>query len=221
MKISIIIFILLTIVSTSCSNTSNMTLENKSLESIIKNKTIIVSFGDSLTEGYGVSREDSYPKQLERKLVSDGFDVSVFNSGISGETSSSANSRKEWVLSLNPDIVILVTGANDGFRGIDTRIIKENILEIIDFFQKRNIKVILGAVPMSENLGERYVEEFENIYLEISNETNVYFMPNFLDGVVGNERLNQKDRIHPTKEGYKYIVENNIYELIKKVIIES
>ena len=222
MKLKVIFFLLFSIFFVSCSNTSQNNLENKTLEeNLEENKTIIVSFGDSLTEGYGLNREDSYPKQLEEKLILNGFDVIVFNSGISGETSTSANSRKEWVLNLNPDIVILVTGANDGFRGIKTNIIKQNIEDIIDFFNEKNVKVILGAVPMSENLGEIYVKEFENMYKEISQEKEVFFIENFLEGVVANEKLNQKDRIHPTKEGYTYIVENNVYEIVKKVILEN
>ena len=222
MNFKIILFLFFSILFVSCSNTFENNLENKTLEeNLEENKTIIVSFGDSLTEGYGLNREDSYPKQLEEKLISNGFDVIVFNSGISGETSTSANSRKEWVLNLNPDIVILVTGANDGFRGIKTNIIKQNIVDIIDFFNEKNVKVILGAVPMSENLGEIYVKEFENMYKEISQEKEVFFIENFLEGVVANEKLNQKDRIHPTKEGYTYIVENNVYEIVKKVILEN
>ena len=222
MNLKFIFFLFFSILFVSCSNTSQNNLENKTLEeNLEENKTIIVSFGDSLTEGYGLNREDSYPKQLEEKLISNGFDVIVFNSGISGETSTSANSRKEWVLNLNPDIVILVTGANDGFRGIKTNIIKQNIVDIIDFFNEKNVKVILGAVPMSENLGEIYVKEFKNMYKEISQEKEVFFIENFLEGVVANEKLNQKDRIHPTKEGYTYIVENNVYEIVKKVILEN
>ena len=66
--------------------------------------------GDSLTSGLGVSPEDAYPAQLERMLANRGHDYRVINAGISGETSSGAKSRIDWILKLKPDIVILETG---------------------------------------------------------------------------------------------------------------
>src|ERR1700690_1088741 len=79
----------------------------------------IVAMGDSLTAGLGVNENDAYPAQLERKLQAAGLHWKVVNAGISGETSSGALSRINWVLKLKPDIVVLETGANDGLRGID------------------------------------------------------------------------------------------------------
>lgn len=85
----------------------------------------IVAVGDSLTAGLGVDEAQAYPARLERKLNADGHDWRVVNAGVSGETSSGALSRMEWILSsLDPDIVILETGANDGLRGIDPRVLK-------------------------------------------------------------------------------------------------
>ena len=223
-KLSFLILSILILFFSSCSNGSNKVEENSTnLEEVInleENQITIVAFGDSLTEGLGVSREDSYPKQLEKTLKENGYNVIVHNSGISGETSTAANKRKEWVMQLNPQIVILVIGANDGFRGIDTSIIKNNIVEIIDFFKEKNIKVILGGLPMSENLGEKYINDFENIFIEISQDNEIYFIENFLEGVVANKDLNQEDRIHPTKEGYTYIVQNNVYEIVERAILD-
>ncbi|MEZ4555818.1 MAG: GDSL-type esterase/lipase family protein [Caldilineaceae bacterium] len=66
---------------------------------------MIVAMGDSLTEGMGVDPADAYPAQLERRLLADGHNVEVVNAGISGETTSGALSRVNWVLGLEPDIV--------------------------------------------------------------------------------------------------------------------
>ena len=74
---------------------------------------VIVAMGDSLTAGYGVAIEESYPALLEKKLRAAGHPYQVINAGVSGETSSGALSRLEWVLTMKPDIVILETGAND------------------------------------------------------------------------------------------------------------
>ena len=223
-KMSFLVLLFLVLFFSSCSNETNEIKQNSTnlnqQSNLEENQISIVAFGDSLTEGLGVSREDSYPKQLEKTLKENGYNVIVHNSGISGETSTAANKRKEWVMQLNPQIVILVIGANDGFRGIDTNIIKNNIEDIINFFKEKNIKVILGGLPMSENLGEKYINEFENIFIEISQDNEIYFIENFLEGVVANKDLNQEDRIHPTKEGYTYIVQNNVYEIVERAILD-
>ncbi|MGW8194240.1 MAG: GDSL-type esterase/lipase family protein, partial [Desulforhopalus sp.] len=90
-------------------------------------KNIIVAVGDSLTAGMKVDERDSYPALLEEKLRSAGYNFQVINAGVSGETSSGTLSRIEWVMTLKPDVIILETGANDGLRGIDPVLVKENI----------------------------------------------------------------------------------------------
>src|SRR6266542_665137 len=75
---------------------------------------MIFAVGDSLTAGLVVSEDDAYPAQLEKKLRAAGYAWRVVNAGISGETSSGALSRVNWILKLKPDIIVLETGANDG-----------------------------------------------------------------------------------------------------------
>lgn len=187
-------------------------------ENITENQINIVAFGDSLTEGLGVEREDAYPSQLEMRLAELGYDVRVFNSGYSGETTTGALNRVDWVLSLNPDLVIITTGANDAMRGIDLSITKNNIGNIIEKFQSNNVTVILSGMKIFENLGEEYITEFENIYPTLAEEYNVSFIPLFLEGVEANSSLNNDDQIHPNKEGYNIIVENNILPVLIPVL---
>jgi len=55
----------------------------------IEQAQLIVCLGDSLTEGFRVSPEQSYPAVLEAQLRELGHDVRVVNAGISGSTSAS------------------------------------------------------------------------------------------------------------------------------------
>lgn len=187
-------------------------------DNVIENQITIVAFGDSLTEGLGVERKDAYPSQLEMRLAELGYEVRVFNSGYSGETTTGALNRVDWVLSLNPDIVILTTGANDAMRGIDLSITKSNIANIIEKFQSNNVTVILSGMKIFENLGEEYITEFENIYPALAEEYNISFISLFLEGVEANSSLNNDDQIHPNREGYSIIVENNILPVLIPVI---
>jgi len=168
----------------------------------------IVAVGDSLTEGLGVEEEFAYPAVLEKKLRGQGHPYQVINAGISGETSSGTLSRIKWILTLKPDIVILVIGANDGFRGLDPDLIKTNIQKIIRMLKEENVIVVLGAMQIVQNLGKDYTTAFANIYLEVARSADVILVPFFLDGVAANQKLNQADGIHPTAEGYQVIVDN-------------
>ena len=177
----------------------------------------ILAIGDSLTEGLGVEEEFSYPAVLQRKLFENGYMYKVVNAGVSGETSSGALSRLKWALTLDPDIVILATGANDGLRGIDPALIKTNISTIIQVLKEKDIVVVLGGMRMVQNLGQDYTTAFSKIYPQIAQEQDVIFIPFFLAGVGGKIDLNQADGIHPTAEGYRIIVEN-IYPYIMEAI---
>ena len=168
----------------------------------------IVAVGDSLTEGLGLAEEFAYPAVLEKKLRGQDYKYQVINAGISGETSSGTLSRIKWVLTLKPDIVILVIGANDGFRGLDPDLIKTNIQKIIRQLKDENVIVVLGAMQIVQNLGKDYTTAFANIYLQIAQSENIILTPFFLKGVATNQKLNQADGIHPTAEGYQVIVDN-------------
>jgi acyl-CoA thioesterase-1 len=179
---------------------------------------IIAAVGDSLTAGLGVDEKEAYPALLEKKLRAHGFRFKVINAGVSGETSSGTLSRIKWVISsLKPDIIILETGANDGLRGIDPEIPRENLDRIISLLKQENITVILVGMQMLPNLGPEYTQSFSKIYPEIAGKHDVAFIPFFLKGVAGEPGLNQPDRIHPTPEGYALIVEN-IYPFIEDVV---
>ena len=180
-----------------------------------------MAVGDSLTEGLGVEEEFAYPAVLEERLRKQGYPYQVVNAGISGETSSGTLSRIKWVLTLKPDIVILVTGANDGFRGIDSGLVKSNIRTIIQSFKEKNVIVVLGGMQIVQNLGQDYTTAFAKIYPEVARSEDVIFIPFFLAGVAADPGLNQADRIHPTAEGYRKIVETVYPYVIEAVKIHK
>ncbi len=169
---------------------------------------VIVAVGDSLTAGFGVEPDDSYPSQLQRLLKAKGIPWKVINSGVSGETSSGTLSRINWILSMKPDIVVLETGANDGLRGIDPNLTKRNILKIIGDLQEKKVVTILAGMRMVSNLGTDYTTAFHKLYLDVAGQTGVIFIPFFLQGVATIPSLNTADGIHPNKKGYKIIVDN-------------
>lgn len=178
----------------------------------------IVAMGDSLTAGLGVPEDQAYPAQLGRRLADDGHRYKVVNAGVSGETSSGALSRVQWVIeSLDPDIVILETGANDGLRGIDPKLLESNLNQLVVTLKNHNIIVVLAGMQMLPNLGPEYIEAFATIYPGVARTHGVIFMPFFLEGVAGQGQWNQADKIHPTAEGYTRIVAN-LYPYVMQAI---
>lgn len=183
-------------------------------------KGTIVAVGDSLTAGLGVDENLAYPSLIEKKLAADGHFFKVVNAGISGETSSGTLSRINWVISsLKPDMVILVIGANDGMRGIDSNLLKQNLDQIISTLKEKDIQIIMGGMKMLPNLGPDYVKEFERVYPKIADKHNIPLIPFFLQGVAGEAKLNQPDGIHPTAQGYTVIVDH-IYPYVLEAVLK-
>ena len=176
----------------------------------------ILALGDSLTEGLGVDNDANYPSQLQARLQELGYkNVKVINSGLSGETSTGLVNRLDWVLQTKPDITILTVGANDAIRGIDVATVEANIRTAVKRLQDNGSEVILGGMQIYDNLGSDYVKSFAAIYPRVAKDMNVTLIPFFLDGVGGDPKLNQADAIHPTKEGYKIIVNDNILPILQ------
>lgn len=177
----------------------------------------IVALGDSLTAGMGVDEDKAYPAQLERKLHAAGHNYKVINSGVSGETTSGTLSRLDWVLTLDPDIVILEIGANDGLRGIDPAIPETNLQKIVQRLKQEQIIVVFCGMQMVWNLGPEYTSQFNSIYPRIAAEEQLIFMEFFLEDVAMVRELNNDDGLHPNSEGYAIVVDN-LYPHVEEAI---
>ena len=171
--------------------------------------TKIIFFGDSLIAGYGLISEDNFVSQLKLKTIENKInDVTLFNSGVSGETSTGLLNRYKWVLEDNYDGVIILIGANDALRGIDPSLTSQNIEKILSYLKEKQIPTMLIGMKAPNNLGEIYVNEFNAIYPKLSKKYNTAYYPFFLKDVALKPSLNQRDMIHPNKKGVKIIVNN-------------
>lgn len=193
-------------------------------EAVVKEQAeepkIIVAAGDSLTAGYGIAEPEQFPYLLENKLQASGYNYKVINAGVSGETSSGLLSRLEWLLTLDPDIVIIETGANDGFRGVDPGLVENNIRHMINVLKEKDIVVLLAGMKMVWNLGPLYVKQFNGIYPRLADETGVLLFPFFLEGVAMIADLNLPDGLHPNSKGNEKIVDK-IFPYVLDAIIEN
>lgn len=168
-------------------------------------RPVIAAFGDSLTAGYGVEAGLSYPDWLQKRLDSDNLAFRVVNLGISGDTTSGGVARFDEALRLQPAVIILALGGNDGLRGLPLETTRANLAEMIDRAQAANVPVLLGGMTLPRNYGADYIRDFENIYKNLARDKKIPLIPFLLDGVATDPKLMQNDAIHPTAEGNRRV----------------
>jgi acyl-CoA thioesterase-1 len=184
----------------------------------------IVAFGDSLSAGYQLPAQDAFPVQLEKVLKAKGVAVEIANAGVSGDTSTGGLARLDWSVPDGTDAVILELGANDMLRAIDPKVTREALTEIVRRLKARNIEVLLCGMFAPRNLGADYTKAFDSIYPDLASQNGLLLYPFFLDGIVGDAKLNQGDGLHPTAAGVAKIVQGilpKVEELIARVRAKS
>ncbi len=168
----------------------------------------IVVLGDSLTEGFGVAKEQSFPALLEEKFRGTKLEGwKVINAGVSGSTTASATPRLKWILKQKPEAVILALGGNDGLRGLDPKAAKENLRSAIRLARREKVRVILAGMEMPPNYGKEYRAEFRTVFRDLAKEEKVDFLPFLLEGVGGNPKMNLDDGIHPNEAGHRVLAD--------------
>jgi acyl-CoA thioesterase I len=168
----------------------------------------LVVLGDSLSAGLGLSASSAFPARLQKSLKLKGIEVDIINAGVSGDTSSGGRDRLDWSVPDGTDAVIVELGANDALRGLDPKVTRGALSDILTRLKARKIAVLLCGMVAPPNYGSDYAAKFNAIYPDLAKSSGVPLYPFFLDGVAGNARLNQADGIHPTAEGVDVIVKN-------------
>ena len=168
---------------------------------------MILALGDSLTAGFGVKEEESYPSKLQLKVASAGFPHKVINAGVSGDTTAGGVRRIRWLMKHEPEIVILALGANDGLRGFSVDEIRRNLELMIGVCRKNNARVLLAGMKALPNYGEDYMREFETVYSELADKHNLDFLPFLLQGVAGVRAPPPPAGLPPVASGYRIVTD--------------
>jgi acyl-CoA thioesterase-1 len=168
----------------------------------------MVVLGDSLSAGLGLSAPAAFPARLQKALQSKGIAVDMINAGVSGDTTSGGRNRLDWSVPEGTQAVIVELGANDALRGVDPKITRSALKDILTRLKARKIAVLLCGMYAPPNYGADYSARFNAIYPDIAREFGVPLYPFFLEGVATEAKLNQPDGLHPTAEGIDVIVKN-------------
>jgi len=167
-------------------------------------KRLVLAFGDSLYAGYGLSRGESLPNELQTGLRAAGIDARVVNAGISGDTSAAGRRRLAFTLDRlerKPDLVLLGLGGNDLLRQIPPAETRANFTAMLDELQRRGIPVVLTGMMVPPNLGPEYAAAFNRIWPDMAKRYDAVLDPFILAGVIGDRRLMLPDGVHPNAQG--------------------
>lgn len=183
--------------------------------SLVYSNTLLI-VGDSLSAGYQMPVEKSWPVLLPAQLKQQNQKITVVNASISGDTSGNGLARIPALLKKHqPDYVLIELGANDGLRGFSPTIINNNLSIIIDNIQAQNAQPILMQIRVPTNYGKRYSDAFSNIYPALSEQKSIPLMPFFLEHVITKPEWMMRDGLHPKVVAQPWIAEFIATELGK------
>lgn len=167
-------------------------IDTKNIGSRGKN---IICFGDSVTFGYGVNKQEAYPALLAKMV-----DRPVLNMGIDGDTSVEAVKRLDNdALERNPFMVIIEFGGNDFLRKIPVELTVKNISEMVDRIHAAGAMAAIVDISAGPVLSE-----YRRGFARVAKEKKAIFIRNVFLGIILNPRT-RSDFIHPNAQGYKLI----------------
>lgn len=171
-------------------------------------KTVLV-LGDSLSAAHNIPLESGWVHLLDVRLAKMVPKWTVVNASISGETSLSGRNRLPALLDkVQPQVLVIELGANDGLRGLPLSALRENLAAMIELAQQHKIRVLLLGIELPVNYGPQYREGLRAVYADLAHQRHVALVPFLLDGIALEPALMQEDGMHPMAAGEPRVLEN-------------
>lgn len=159
----------------------------------------VVAFGDSNTYGMNMSRDRSYPAQLEAMLRAKGLNVRVDNQGVPGDTTAGGLARVESAVPAGTRVAIVLFGINDARTGVPVATFANNLGQILARLKARNVRIVLCFRPHPQLAGP-----FRGATIRIGEKFGA--IPcNFRDGVPKSGYAGDG---HENAEGNAYVAQN-------------
>ncbi len=166
----------------------------------------VVLLGDSLAQGVGATPGNSLSVLLSRMVSRE-----IVNLGVSGDTTADGLKRLDKALESQPSVLIILLGGNDYLRKVPIDETFLNLHKIVARAQATGaITLVLGV------RGGLLTDPFEGRFESLANETGSAYVPDVLDGLIGNNTL-MSDAIHPNDQGYLRIAEK-VYPVLKGLL---
>lgn len=180
--------------------------------------TDILVWGDSLSAGYRLRADQSWPSLLQGRLDAEGFAAHVVNGSVSGETTAGGRSRLPQALERHrPDILILALGANDGLRGLPPPLMRRNLLQMIDTAHAAGTRVLLVGMRLPPNYGPAYAAKFQDSFNQVADDRGVPLVPFLLEPIALDPSAFLDDGLHPTAEAQPVILDH-IWQALRPLL---
>jgi acyl-CoA thioesterase-1 len=169
----------------------------------------VLVLGDSLSAGYGLSRESGWTWLLEERIRTLGLPHRVVNASVSGDTTAGGLTRLASLLEREkPEVLVIELGANDGLRGFGFDLIRENLTALVREGRSAGARVLILGVRLPPNYGAAYTEGFQAVFRQVADAEGVPLVPQMLAGVAEDRGLMQADGIHPAAAAQPRILDN-------------
>jgi len=180
-----------------------------SMTATARAESSILVFGDSLSAGYGLAVDQSWPSLLSRRLAAAHVDYTVANASISGETTAGGRARLPAALrQFKPGVVILALGANDGLRGLPLAPMRDNLIAMIAAAKAQRARVLLVGMKLPPNYGPDYGRQFEQSFRVVATAQKVALLPFLLAPIASDPAAFQADGLHPTAAAQARILDH-------------
>ncbi|HEX5392581.1 MAG TPA: arylesterase [Rhodocyclaceae bacterium] len=170
---------------------------------------VVLVFGDSLSAGYGIAENQSWPTLLAQRLAKGGTPYTVINASVSGETSTGGRARFDAALKqFHPRLVILELGANDALRGQPMEQLQSNLTAMIRAARTHGAKVLLVGMSLPPNYGSDYINRFQHAYADVAQQEKVPLVPFLLEPIKADQSAFQPDGLHPVAAAQPKLLEH-------------
>lgn len=173
----------------------------------------IVFIGDSITKGTdygGVTTTDTFAYKIG---VANGYaPADIYNKGVSSDTSGGVLSRfQSDVVSLSPDVCVLMIGHNDRAQNVAVSTFTANLQAISDACVVAGIKLVIMTPPMERGSNalfvafNPYLQAMENVASQYDLELVDQYRE-FCYAALRNQYTSlYVDTIHLTISGHTYV----------------
>jgi len=170
---------------------------------------VILVLGDSLSAGYGMELDESWPSLLQKQLRDNGQRYRVVNASITGDTTQGGLTRLPGLLQKHrPALVVIELGGNDGLRGLSLEVTRANLVALINESQAAGARVLLTGIMLPPNYGPAYADRFRQMYAELADTYGTLLVPFLMDGVALVDGMMQDDGIHPNAAAQPRLLAN-------------
>jgi acyl-CoA thioesterase-1 len=191
------------LILTAAAGISGCTQESSDTGQSGRKRPVVLFLGDSLTDGYTLGSEKSYPALIQQKINAAGLNFYVVNGGKSGDTAEEALQRLPDFLNAPISVFMVALGANDASRNLPIPRTETALRSILSLVQKRhpNARLIVAGIEPLRPVPADFETEFRRMFARVADDFSATLIPSLLEGVAGDSTLNLADGIHPNENG--------------------